>query len=278
MKPFPFIYAQYAFFISVAVLLLSCDGNQSEASLTDANGEYISSGGVMSILKAEKPFVKLLSGTINDIPIAMQLIFATDSTVKGSYYYTKYNELLPFTGNVSRDGRIALSVYDITTETTELFKGRITNDWKITGKWFKAEAGADKLDFQLQANDSPSPTNTFSAGTYEADTFGQHQTLAIRNLTSEGFEFQMEVGSELCSGVIEIGKAYFCNANNANYYGEENCYMSFQVVNHQIKVTETNCLYYHGMRCTFDGNYQKSSDEVKWIDDFYADDATTDAL
>lgn len=260
--------------LPIIYFFVACGSEETSISSDVENTDSTMTGNPLSleILNNNESFVKRLTGTINNSEVEMQLIISADESVRGSYFYKKYKELLPFRGRMSGDGRMKLEVYDITTDIVEYFKGRITNDGQFQGKWFKVEENSKSLDFDLTFKDSLAiEMPKYLAGTYQLDTKGIAKKMTIRNAADGKFQFQISIDS-YCSGVIEGDWAYFQNNTDANFYGEENCYVHFEVLNNRIKIQEADCLYYHGMQCSFDGTYSKISDKVNWIDDFYADE------
>ncbi len=255
-------------FSFLCIALISCGGNEGESSKAVNVAPSLSKPLSLSELKAGE--LKILTGTIANLPIEMQMVIEKDGTVRGSYFYKKYKKLLPFKGRLASDGRMALEVYDITTEAVEYFKGRIDENWAFVGKWFKTDAGADRLDVTLNLKkEKQLELPKKLAGTYQSDAENYSQTLTIRAAKNGQFEFQMTMGSEFCSGVIEAGMAYFHGKKEANFYGEESCYVNFKINEKEIIISESDCAYYHGLNCMFDGNYKKTSDKVDWITDFY---------
>lgn len=252
----------------LCLAIISCGGNEGKPSEEMHQASSLSKPLSLNQLKAGE--LKILNGKIGEFPIEIQIVIEKDATVRGSYFYTKYQKQLPFKGRLAADGRMMLEVYDITTEAIEYFKGRIDEDWGFTGRWFKAEAGAERMDFELNLNKKKKITLPKKlAGTYQFDAENYSQTLRIRAAKNGQFEFQMTIGSEFCSGEIEAGIAYFHSENEANFYGEESCYINFKINEKKITVSEADCAYYHGLNCMFDGNYKKTSDKVDWITDFY---------
>jgi hypothetical protein len=253
---------------------MSCGNRSTEEEVTDSLPN-------LEFSDAQTSIMKHFSGIIDSVPVAMQMVIASDSSIRGTYFYKKYKGLLPFKGQIARDGRVMLTVYNIQLEEVEYFKGRMNSDWTFNGKWFKVEAGADKRDFELKVIPEEEKEEEIVenlAGTYLFSSKSTEQKLNIRAVTSKQFEFQMMVAEGGCTGEIETGIAYFEAGGDANFYGEEGCYISFKMRNNKIFIKETDCNYYHGMRCTFDGSYKKTSNQVDWITDFYAIDEELDSL
>ncbi len=257
------------------IVLSACGSSDSETNsdLAGIDSSIIKNPLTLDDLSEDKAFVKLLEGTIGNLAVEMQIVIAADSSVRGSYFYKKYNTLLPFKGKISGDGRMLLAVYDITTDIVEYFKGRISDEWAFQGKWFKVEKNSKRLDFSMSLKEKITDKVSKSLeGTYELDTIGMEKKMTIRKAKNGKFQFQISLVSS-CSGVIEGDWAYFQNDSTANFYGEEGCYVHFELRKDYINIKETDCLYYRGMQCGFDGNYRKTSNRIDWIDDFYeADD------
>ena len=254
------------------LLLWACNNSKVETD-TESNDIDSSLTNPLSLdsLLGEQPLVKILKGKVGDESVEMQLYIDSTKFIRGSYFYEKYQKLLHFKGALSEDGRMALKVYDITKEEVENFKGRITSDWTFSGVWFKIEAGAEKLPFALTESELPTYDNSKIEGTYKFDTANYEQVLAIREVENNQFEFQISIRSISCTGEIEKGLALFHGEKNANFYGDEDCYMNFDLDGNWINVGGL-CTYFHGMQCSFDGGYQKISNKVEWVDDFYTDD------
>ncbi len=255
------------------LILMSCGNHSAEEEVSDSLPN-------MELKEGTTSTMKRFSGLIDSIPVTMQMVIASDSSVRGTYFYKRYKGLLPFKGQIARDGRVMLTVYNIQLEEVEYFKGRISSDWTIKGKWFKVEAGANKKDFEFKVLPEETAANTVEniTGTYIFSGKNTEQQLNIRAVTSKQFEFQLRIIEGGCTGEIEMGIAYFQAGGSANFYGEEGCYISFKVGAKHISIKETDCNYYHGMRCTFNGTYPKTSNQVDWITDFYAIDEELDSL
>ena len=255
---------------SCMIMLWACqsnDGNTGEANISSVQATDL---GLDTLLTDGQSIIKVMKGTIGTHSVEMQMYIDSNRFVRGSYFYEKYQTLLHFKGLLSNDGRMTLKVFDITKEEVENFKGRINPDWSFNGTWFKIEAGAEKLDFSL----TPIETADFTSdlqGTYKFDNGRVHQTLAIRNIQNNQFEFQLIITSAACTGEIEKGIALFHSSKNANFYGDEDCYINFDFNGDIINVGDL-CPYFHGMQCSFDGAYKKTTKKVEWIDDFYLDD------
>lgn len=251
--------------------LVSCGNNSEETSDNLPN---------LELNDKQTSIMKRFSGMIDSVPVTMQMVIAADSSIRGTYFYKRYKGLLPFKGQIARDGRVMLTVYNIQLEEVEYFKGRINSDWTFNGKWFKVEAGADKRDFEFKALPDEAEPKTVEnlTGSYAFSSKNAEQKLNVRAVTSKQFEFQMMIAEGSCTGEIETGIAYFEAGGDANFYGEEGCYINFKMRNDKIFIKETDCNYYHGMRCTFDGSYQKKSSQVNWITDFYTIDEELDSL
>ena len=260
------------FMISCVIMLSACrqeNGDSTNGAASISSGQSTSLG-LDTLLADGQSITRVMTGTIGTNPIEMQIYIDSNRFVRGSYFYEKYQTLLHFKGLLSNDGRMTLKVFDITKEEVENFKGRINSDWSFEGTWFKVEAGAEKLDFSLTPIETPDFTSDIQ-GTYSFDNGRVQQTLAIRNIQNNQFEFQLVITSSACTGEIEKGIALFHSSKNANFYGDEDCYINFDLKGNIINVGGL-CSYFHGMQCSFDGSYNKTSIEAEWIDDFYLDD------
>ncbi len=83
-------------------------------------------------------------GAIDSYPIHMELSISGDK-IKGNYYYDKYKEDIPFSGNLKD------SFIELTTENgTEKFSGVVNGD-KIFGVW---ESNGSSLDFSVIDTDN----------------------------------------------------------------------------------------------------------------------------
>lgn len=258
--------------ISCMILLSACQQENGKSANGEASISSAQSGnlGLDTLLADGQSIIKMMKGTIGTHSVEMQMYIDSNRFVRGSYFYEKYQTLLHFNGLLSKDGRMTLKVFDITKQEVENFKGRVNPDWSFDGTWFKVEAGAEKLDFVLKSIQTPDFTSDIQ-GTYSFDNDRIQQTLAIRNIQNNQFEFQLVITSAACTGEIEKGVALFHSAQNANFYGEEDCYINFDLKGNIINVGGL-CTYFHGMKCSFDGSYTKTSKTVEWIEDFYLDD------
>lgn len=211
----------------------------------------------------------LLEGEIaGKYSIKMHLIIE-DKSVKGSYFYDAYEELLPIKGAIRPDGQLELSIYDETKEITELFMGKLSDERdSYTGEWFLIDAGAERFEFTLKTKTLELPPVSIEhlTGTYEYTIQDMTSYLVIETQADQTVKFQTVTSYASCTGEVEPSIAYFYSPTQINFYGEEDCYINLAIQkDNTIEVRETVCLYYHGSRCTFDGIYKKVSDKVNWI-------------
>jgi hypothetical protein len=108
----------------------------------------------------------------------------------------------------------------------------------------------------------------FLTGKYEYNTQNSGHHLEISEVTLSSFKFNLQVGTEkMCTGDITGVANYQLNKKIALFRGSDGCVISFtQTTPRQIKVTESNCTYYHGAQCTFDADLVKTDPYDEKID------------
>jgi len=255
--------------LQLILLVTACGESEQSSEINGKDSLRIQNPLSLDELSNNETIVKILEGEIDGHDVEMQIMVTPDKSVQGSYFYKKYEKLLPFRGRLSGDGRMKLEVYDITTNIVEYFKGRLSDDWSFQGKWFKVEQDSKSLAFNLSLKkNNKIKIPKALAGTYQLDTTGVSKKMTIREAANGKFQFQISIDAS-CSGVIEGNWAYLQSDKVANFYGEENCYVHFELLDNAIKIREADCLYYHGAQCGFDGTYRKTSNEINWINDFY---------
>lgn len=246
-------------------MITSC---QESTSISDKKTETSTAEKAPTpVVPINQSTVYIFEGEIADkYPIQMQLIIKNRS-IKGSYYYKKYKELLPIKGALRKDGSIDLSVYDITRTITELFQGKFEENGAIfSGIWTTIGQRGKRHQFKLEAKTLDLDENTLSTitGTYEYTIQGFKNYLMIEIQDEKTAKIQMAVNYGSCTGDVE-GVAYFYNNGHINFYGEEDCYLKLLVDGNKITVTEAVCDFYHGLRCNFDGVFKKTSAKANWI-------------
>lgn len=251
------------FFYLIAISLVACQ-NENTTNTTTASADSTAISNATPI--RTDIYTKTYKGTIaEDIDITLQLVIS-GTQIRGGYFYDKYEEILPIRGSLSKDGFIQLAVYDITTETTEYFQGEFLENDNFKGQWFKTDAGASKYNFELTPYTfEPTFTHTDLRGMYALVSGELISTIAIDTTTLNNIHFQTILSYVHCTGDVE-GYAWYHTPTKAIFYGEEGCYMVFDISKEKIQLVEESCQYYHGFKCNFSGDYVRASMEVEWVD------------
>ncbi len=197
--------------------------------------------------------------------IDMHLIIE-EQAVRGCYIGE--GKTFPIKGALRAKNQLELSVYNESKEVEELFMGTLSDDKKsYKGKWFSIDAGSEKFDFELNQQPLEISNETLSnlTGTYEYTVQDLTSYLIVEAQTNQTLKIQAVTAYGSCTGEIEPSIVYLFNSTQFNFYGDEDCFIHFEMEDNQISIEENICLYYHGSRCSFDGNYRKVSEEVNWI-------------
>ncbi|NJN77264.1 MAG: hypothetical protein HC803_02170, partial [Saprospiraceae bacterium] len=101
-------------------------------------------------------------------------------------------------------------------------------------------------------------------GTYEYEIDGYTSYLVIEPIGSKTVKIQLMAIYGSCTGEIS-GEAFIFDANQINFFGEENCFLNMYFDKNVISISEISCAYYHGFKCNFEGKYTKVSEELNWI-------------
>lgn len=112
--------------LSVIFILTACNSNSAQSSVP----EQMTLTGNLPLNSFYKKFI----GSIGSISIVMDLT-QKDSTLFGSYYYTKIGTPLTLYGHISPDGTFSLSETNDKYEETGTFTGSFLSDKTISGTW-----------------------------------------------------------------------------------------------------------------------------------------------
>lgn len=228
----------------------------------------------MNIIKLILPFILItinlpaqtsrriiqLSGSISEkYPVRMTLAINGDK-VLGFYYYEKYKSPILLEGSIKGE-RITLKE---APGYEEEFKVGFTGDLKgssFSGLWtnkdnFRTLNFTAKIDSDLLTPIEDSVTRI--EGTYEnvmnSDKFSGY--VVLKYITSELFCFEISDATESgCVGYIK-GLIKFTDRKKGVYSGDSCEKLELILSPDGLMVSETNCGL-HGMRCPFDGKYEK---------------------
>lgn len=86
-------------------------------------------------------FSKTFKGSINGKYKITITLTKTNNKLNGSYSYDSKEIPLELQGSIDKSGNISLNEFDDNGTITGIFKGKLTNDSKITGQWSKPDGG-----------------------------------------------------------------------------------------------------------------------------------------
>ncbi len=211
-----------------------------------------------NVLKAEdtRKLVKLSGKIAGKYPIQMVLNIKNNKEVYGYYFYEKYKSNIVLRGTVE-NGNIKLYEGDTDIRFTG-FKGEIS-DFGIKGEWIQERYKKETriLSFDLKKNSEKVITKSEDSysglyGTYYSEG---EEDLNIEYVGGDLYVFHISVGSPYCMGEIldlisiKSGKGEFSNKNCGK--------LIFKFSEKEVHITEEDCDYYHGARCSFRGDYPR---------------------
>jgi hypothetical protein len=215
-------------------------------------------------------FVKTLEGKISDQFQIIMKLTSENGNINGNYFYKKVGGNIKLKGEIKKNGAIILNEFDEVGNQTGIFKGTIDENSKIVGTWSKPN-GEKEMSFILLESNSSYETEqktikdkndiTNLSGLYKSP-YDDGKTLIgevkIKILEGKKFSFEISIAetrTECFGGLEGIG---IINDDGIGNYSGENCgNLSFKFRQNKLEITETDCAGYHGMRCTFDGEYIK---------------------
>jgi hypothetical protein len=101
--------------------------------------------------------------------------------------------------------------------------------------------------------------NGFNVGEYREKSQNAEHYLKIISVTDLGFKFELQVGTaKMCIGELSGDATYKSNRKSAVYNTTNGCSINFSILPAGgIEVNEEDCAYYHGVECSFDGQFFK---------------------
>lgn len=216
-----------------------------------------------------------LSGTIaNKYPITMTLAIKSD-TVIGYYYYERFKTKILLVGFAKGSNIVLSEGSSMATYSDDIKKLSANNepevgfvgelkDGAFVGKWKQA---AKRLDFKTQVGTDNNVTTNMQQADIEGNYTGlnneeQYNHLMLRHINQNVFYFYVSVnffnsagGMGELAGIVDLK-----NLKSGSFTDAECKSLDFNVINnHEVKVTETECSFYHGARCYFNDNYKKAT-------------------
>jgi len=208
-----------------------------------------------------------------DSQIVMELAFI-DSTVYGSYWYSKHKKRIRLTGVF--DEKDQKYVMD------ESHKGKVTGritfrikDDELVGRWYAPKSTGEGESFYCEkvVSDSKNHLNpvfdeykfdhkieVFNSELDEFDTEVASDHCMISKISNEKFMFVYDViGHNYHVGYIE-GIGTYLSSTTGQFTGEEGCTLKFNFGDQEVEIDETeSCDYYKGYRAYFGGTLVKTN-------------------
>jgi len=238
------------------LFILGCNSTEK----TNENSKTESKASTVEI-----DFSKAFEGAINEQHKIMMKIKSTDGKIRGSYFYTNIGIEISLTGTLDNSGNIKLEEFDAKGKRLGSFEGRLINNNKISGDWFK-KIGAASMPFLLLESQKPyeMTRDRISDQTYKSisgyyvspnnsDDF--EAGVKINYLGKNKFKFEVATsnGRTGCTG--EISQIGVINTYGVGSYSDKLCEsLNFKFEPSKVTISETNCQF-HGARCTFNGTY-----------------------
>ncbi len=104
---------------------------------------------------ALEEFNKMYKGFINEKYEIVMNLRLNNQVLHGYYYYTKYEKQIVLKGQInSKDNTFTLSEYDADGMQTGTFRGRIANDYSLSGNWsaYSDDEDGEEMPFSLEGN------------------------------------------------------------------------------------------------------------------------------
>lgn len=215
----------------------------------------------------ELDFVQTFEGTIdNKYPLYAKLQ-SNGGDLTGNYFYNKIGTDIKVNGTITNDSVFTLNEFDDKGNQVGLWKGKLINKNKISGKWSKPD-GSSAADFQLLSTSdnyeivkreiSNSKYLDYT-GTYNSPFNDGGISYGVVKIVYKGnkeISFDISVGrQDGCTGQL-AGTAKINSSGQAFYSGTGCESLIFNFKNDEVLLKEKNCEH-HGMRCFFDGVYRK---------------------
>ncbi|MBN1638175.1 MAG: hypothetical protein JW866_04355 [Ignavibacteriales bacterium] len=251
-------------FFSFILFVVGCnDKKESEKeNNTEINYEN-NSGDQPDGIIIEEVVNREFLGTINEnLKIKMKLKFS-DEVVSGEYSYDGKKEELTLRGQFV-DNILNLTEYDSKDNVTGYFEGELTEQYQIVGIWSNPN-NTKKFEFVLEEvkndlSEGKNITGAYSKGDgdiyilYIGDGKVKFQGFAFWNNSVTGGANTGEV-----AGIENL-------KNNEIHYStgpdEYDCNMTIKITKNGLSVTEKTIGTCGGMNVTFEGDYEKISDEI----------------
>jgi hypothetical protein len=210
-------------------------------------------------------FVRTFEGKINNKYDVVMKLTSNAGQISGKYFYTTIGKDIVVRGDLNNDGRVTLVEYDSKENQIGFFEGTMVNDSKIEGKWNKANESSSapfvliETTAQYESLQDQAVESKFEkiSGQYEYSNEYSDGSAQISYLGNRRFRFDINVSSgEACSGQVE-GEAAFDDAGVGKFSDEGCRSLTFKFIGNKLIIEESDCDYYHGVRCGFYGDYLK---------------------
>lgn len=175
-------------FLSMAIFVYSFYGCRS----TERNEVEASSFNYLPAADYLSNNVATMVGTINSIPVTVNLVLR-DSIIYGGYYYNKIGQTLTLLGSWDTNGRCTITERNEKGLITGLFDGGFTKDGLLKGIWENPE-GSNKFNFVFQIK------------TDNREFFGS-DSVRLLDCSARGFDFEEGI-PEQCDSCISISFKY----------------------------------------------------------------------
>ena len=135
--------------------------------------------------------------------------------------------------------------------------------WTSVGKLLGMECDTCVTPFTFSTSSVPKTIsiieNGFNVGEYREKSQNAEHYLKIISFTELGFKFELQVGTaKMCIGELSGDATYKSNRKSAVYNTTNGCSINFSILpTGGIEVNEDDCAYYHGVECSFDGQFFK---------------------
>jgi hypothetical protein len=195
-------------------------------------------------------------------PIKMTLVIQSEKIV-GFYYYEKYKTKILLSGQIQDDKITLRESHDYESEFNEFRVGFIGNlkEKVFSGIWEdKAKGKTLNFEISIVADGAINELtkNSKIEGIYNnkisSDKYSS--SVDLQFISDDFFCFTISNGTE--SGCVGYLKGLIALTNLATgVYSSNSCEeIKISISSNELTVKEKNCAL-HGMRCPFDGKYQK---------------------
>lgn len=196
-----------------------------------------------------------LTGLREDQPLEGLLVVGEDATLSGHLSLTD-GEYWPLAGWLKGDGRWMASLYDGWQDEVAILTGTMRPNGRTRGYWQPLRAGAARLDLELRPSTTttpPLPVTSPMRYTRVLADYRQEVTLMPGPVVGQAWA-SLTVQSPHCSGEMALYAFAWQGAWYA--YASEGCLLQLRPTVTGLTVMEQSCGYFHGMSCSFEGEYR----------------------